>query len=486
MLQNNMVCVRGEAMDFKRKFFFNLSYAIVAQLVAMIISVGVNLILPKFLDVKNYSYWQLFIFYSQYIPFLHLGLNDGVYLRYGGITYGKMNKNIIKSQMLLGYLFQFLFCIILCICSSLLVTEHNRILTIILACTFFLFYTVQNYMGYIFQAANETSWYSKSMILNRLSFLVIMFICLLGKMYICWPYIYGYIIAQIVSLVYSGVKGREILYAQLCGFKNTIREMLQSINVGSKLMFANIASMLVLGSGRFIVDQKWGIESFGRFSFALSLCNFFLLFIGQVSMVLFPALRQTDHKTMRQLYSSIRDGLSIFLSGILLFYLPIKFVLGIWLPQYQESLEYMAILLPLCTFDGQMQMLSNTYLQVLRKERVLLYINILSFVLSISLALVGAYILNNIYAIIISMVVAIAFRSIISEMYLSKLLRFSFVKGLLWECSLSILFVSLSWFANSAVGFMIYLVAYIFYLGTNRQKIVGLFVKYRNSLISNL
>ena len=59
----------------------NLYYTVAANFVTLLISVLLNLFVPKLLGVKEYSYWQLYVFYSSYVGFLHLGWVDGIYLK---------------------------------------------------------------------------------------------------------------------------------------------------------------------------------------------------------------------------------------------------------------------------------------------------------------------------------------------------------------------------------------------------------------------
>ena len=59
-------------------FHKNLTYAFLAQGVLFISSSITNLVLPKVLGVEAYSYWQLFVFYANFVPLLALGLNDGI------------------------------------------------------------------------------------------------------------------------------------------------------------------------------------------------------------------------------------------------------------------------------------------------------------------------------------------------------------------------------------------------------------------------
>ena len=233
--------------------------------------------------------------------------------------------------------------------------------------------------------------------------------------------------------------------------------------------------MLILGSTRFFIDNMWGITMFGKFSLALSLTNFFLLFISQVSMVLFPALKRSKKQQQYQVYSFSRNALGLLLPTIFLTYMPMKYLLGLWLPQYKESFGYLALLLPLCTFDGKMNLLCNTYFKVLRKEKFLLVINLLTMILNIILSYIGAFVLENIYIVIVFMIVSIAFRSIVSELYLAKIMKVNIVSNLIQEIFLVAFFMICTWFTSTLYAFTIFFILYILYIFINRNEVVNLF-----------
>ena len=79
-------------------------------------------------------------------------------------------------------------------------------------------------------------------------------------------------------------------------------------------------------------------------------------------------------------------------------------------------------LLPLCIFDGKMNLVCATYFKVLRRERFLLLVNLISMALSIVLSIFGAYCLHSIDSIILFMVCSIGVRYFISQIYLEMLL----------------------------------------------------------------
>lgn len=460
-------------MEHKAKaFIHNLIFAFAAQTLSLLLSLIMSLLVPKMLGVQEFGYWQLFLFYASYAGFFYLGLIDGIYLRHGGEQYKRLNFSLLGAQFRLSYLGLLLFS--LCIGAYAVLLEHDprRRFVLLATAVYLLVFDPTGFLGYVFQATNHTKKYSVSVMIDKAVFILLIIGLLALKAKQFEIYIILYLLSKVFALLYCMIVGRKIIFARPMTPAPVLAEMGINIKVGISLMLSNIADMLILGSGRFIVDHRWGIAAFGKFSFALSLTNFFLLFLSQVSMVLFPALRGTSGENLKKYYALLRDGLGLVLSAVFLLYLPIRYILGLWLPQYRESLMYLSLLMPLCIFEGKMDMLCTTYMKVLRKERMLLLINAVSFGVSILLGLIGAYLLGNIDAIILSMVLAIALRSVISELYVAKLMRHTgIVKSLGLECALALLFVMLTWFAGTMTAFFIYLAAYLAYLYLLRANV---------------
>lgn len=454
-----------------RTFIGNLIYAFTAQGISLILSFLMSLIVPKLLGVREFGYWQLFIFYSGYVGFFLFGLNDGIYLRYGGKKYNELDYPLLGSQFWVAIFGQIVIAVGVSIYALYFMQDKSRSFVLIFASIYLLIFNASGYLSYIFQAVNRTKIFSISVIIDKVFFIISVVILLILKEKHFEIFSIFYLIGKLLCLFYCLYIGHKIVFVHLLPVKTSIHEMSVNISVGINLMFSNIASMLILGVSRFIIDSLWGVEIFGKISFSLSLTSFFLMFISQVSMVLFPALRQTDRKHLQQIYRLGRDGMGIILAGVFLLYVPIKYILGLWLPQYKESLVYLALLLPICTFDGKMEMLCSTYLKVLRKEKMLLAINLMSLGVSVVLCMVSGYLFHSLYAIIISMVIAIAFRSIVSDVYLSRIMGITVFKDIVPEVFLVSLFVVCTICLNSLWSFTIYFIAYGLYLLFSKNKI---------------
>lgn len=458
--------------DLTKKFASNLTYAFLAQLISLLLSVLMSLIVPKLLGVEQFAYWQLFIFYSGYVGFFHFGLPDGIYLRYGGIELDKIDKPLLGSQLRMMTAIHIVLSIVGIIVVFFLPMEEDRKFVWVLTAIYMVVTNALWFIGFIYQAANQTKNYSIATIISKIFFTACVFVLMIFRPKKFKIYVFLYVLAQGLALIYCICKGKTLVFSKQISVKKTLFEMFYNAKIGINLTFSNLASSFILGVGRAMIDATQGISSFGIVSLAISLTNFFLQFISQVSMVMFPMLRQFDKEKMKKVFVLVRSGISYLLCAILALYVPVKFVLCIWLPQYKLSLEYLAILLPLCIFDGKMQLLYNTYLKVLRKEKILLLINFISLGISIGLCSFGAYVLNNMMAIVICMVAAIAVRSLITNIYLSKIMRVPNEMNVIWESVLSLIFIVINLTLPMHLVFFVYLTAYVIYCLATRNTLI--------------
>lgn len=463
-------------MKKEGRILTNIIYAFAAQGISLLLSILSSLILPKFFDLENYGYWSLFLFYTGYTGFFHFGLNDGVYLKIGGIEYEDMDKRLLGAQFRFGALFQTVIAIGIVMWAVLTGDGADTRFVFIMTAAYMLLFNLTLYLGCIFQAANETRLYSLSVMIDKVVFMVSIVALFLVKSNDYKTYVWFYMLAKLLAMVYCVYKGREVVFTKPLPVKTTLSESFDSIKIGINLTIANIAGLLILGVGRKLIEVRWGVEAFGEMSFSFTLTNFFILFVSQVSMVLFPALRQIDEKKQKALFDASKKVLSVILPVVFLVFIPAKEILLIWLPDYAISLTYMAILLPMCIFDGKMNLVCATYFKVLRKERFLLWANLISMSISALLCVWGAYGLESIDMIAVFMVISIGIRYFISQVYLEKILgdadRQKTERMLMLAELILVVVCSVSCFKLSSLwALLVCIVAYGVYLAVNKPSV---------------
>lgn len=447
-----------------RKLISNLSLAAISQVVSLSLSIIVSLLIPKILSVDEFGYWQLFTFYTSYVGFFHLGLNDGVYLINGGRTREQVDKRSINSQFAVGFALQTVFASIILIISIYGNFATQRRFVICSTAVFLLLNNSTMFMGYVFQAINETRLYSNSVIIDKLSFLLPLVILLSLHTTNFKFYVFFYGIAKTCSLFYCLWQYRGFLKSGLEPVKTACHDTFNSISVGVRLMLANITGFLILGVIRFLADARWGISTFGRLSFAISLVNFIMTAISQISMVLFPALRQSDKKELKNIFVAMQRLLSLVLPFIYLLYFPVIMLLSKWLPEYSISFYYFALLLPLVIFNGKMDIIGSTFVKVLRKESYLLFVNFITLVISSIGAMLGAYVVFSIPVMIGGSVIAFVLRSLFTEHLVSSYLGAAWNSLDIGLISLTLIFYGTISICTLPIAFFITSLTYIIFL----------------------
>lgn len=439
--------------NLKRNIFF----AFGAQGLQLLRSVLVSLLIPKVLGIEEFGFWQLFIFYTQYSGFLHLGLLDGIYLREGGKHYKELNFRSLGVQLRIFLIWQFTI-IIPFIILGLNSSDINRTIIIISSCIYAIINNTFVFFQYVLQAVNEIKKTSEKKGLVSILFILSVFALLLFQTTHFAPYVLCYIMCHLTGMLLLMLNAKEILTNIFQKITPAIKsEISYNFQHGFILMTSSIMGMLILGFGRFIVDLKWGIKEFAMISFAFMFVNFFLMFVNQVSIVLFPELKRWEKSKIKYFFSVNRQKLSFILPLLLLGYYAIKILIEIWLPKYHESIQYLVFLLPLCVFDVKMNLLCNTLFKVTNKIRHLMTCNIFALLVSILLVTISVYVCNSMIMVVISMLSAIIVRSIVAEFLLIKILDTPLnIKEMITELALVGIFIACNTYFNTLTSAILY------------------------------
>ena len=398
----------------------NLRYAIGAEGLQLFQSILMALIIPKLLGVEQFGFWQLFIFYTSYGGFFHLGLLDGIYLKIGGKKKEEVNFSSIASQLKVLIIW-LLIILTPAIVYGFLNNNHDRKIVIISSCIYIILYNLISYHSYILQCINEIKAYSLGKCMDMLIFICGLIILIFGNINYFFPYICVYFISKISSLIYYSLNLKSLWsYFAKKVTKSIFVEIIDNIKIGFNLLASNIAGMMILGFGRWMVDTEWGIKAFSKVSFSLLFVNFFLMFIQQASMVLFPDLRRRNDSQVETIYYRMTSIIRYSMPIVLLSFLPFALVISLWFAEYSDSITFLIYLLPLCCFETKMQLIYNTLFKVKRMEKKLLLCNLISLSISIGIILISIYIIETITSVVMCMLIAIFVRSVIAEYIIEK------------------------------------------------------------------
>lgn len=459
-------------MNQKAKMILkNINYTVSANFLVLGISIFLNLIVPKFIGVREYSFWQLYVFYSGYVGFFHFGWLDGLYLKIGGSEYNDLDRPSLGTQFWYLTLTQIIIAMGITIYSLIIFTSDKRIIIFLVTSLNLVVTNSRLFILYILQSTNKIKEYAQLSRGDRYIYIFCVGLYLFFQGRNFEVLIIMDVLSKLVILMWGVYKVKDIIFVRLIPFREVFSEIKDSIKIGSNLLVSNIASVLILGINRVLVERQWSIETFGKLSFTLSISNMFMTFINAVGVVMFPLLRRTDRKNLPNLYKNLRTLFVPATYGILLFFSPIKFLLNMWLPDYSQSLNYMGVLFPIVVYEGRMSLLVNTYLKTIRKEKLILNANIAALILSINLSFISVFLFKDIYLSVIAIIFSLAFRCIFAEKMLLRVLNIDVGISSIVENSLTLIFICSNIICPEALSFVIYASSFIFFLFLNRRSI---------------
>ncbi|MGH1720805.1 oligosaccharide flippase family protein [Enterococcus casseliflavus] len=452
-------------MKINNIIFKNLSYAFTSNIIVLLVSSFITLILPKIIGVENFSYWQLYLLYSTYTAFFHLGWNDGIYLELGGENYDDIRKKNLFSQFYLLILLNIVLVIIVNLASNFFMLDVEKLLVLRLMTISTLLTIPRGFLTSILQATNRIKENSLVTSLEKISFIILLiFLIVFFRNKVNFKSIIILdIISKLISFIYATYFCKEIVFEKVKYFSLPFSNIFKNISSGIQISMSYIASTLIVNVIRMYIIASWNILVFGQISLILSLSNLVTVFVNSIGMVIFPIVKKKQESELSQFYQIFRSKFTnLSLLGLLLFF-PIKSIMDIWLPSYSEGLKFLIVLFPLCIFDGKMSMIFITFFKSMRKETTLLVINISTVILSILLGYLSAYVIKNLFLSVLVILIVLIFRSIVSEIYLSKLLSVSTFKNIALELIFIVWFMLLGLNFSLVNGFLLYLFTMIIY-----------------------
>lgn len=453
----------------------NFTWVFGAQFLVLIISIVRAVILPKYLSIDGFGYWEIYWFYSSYAGVFCFGYNDGIYLKYGECNYSQLPRLEIRSanRLLLGMLslisaigFLVLF---LNFHSDEAFSFSFVLLNIpVVCCTGILIYTLQ--------ITNQFKKYSFYSTIDKL-LVVILIVCLIFLDDLHYKYI---VIADFVGrLLVIGMiifQAQDLIFGKVLAMKDSFRFLWENVSVGIKLMIANLMGMLLIGTGKMIVQIFGDISEFAIYSFGISITGLILTAVTAISLVLYPSLKRIPSERYPTLFIQINSFTRLFGVSAILLYFPCVIFIEWFYPKYISIIPFLNIFFLIVYTNIKISVLTNTFFNVLRREKDMLKANILCVLIFATISFIGFSIDQAIWIIAFCTFVALAFRAFYSESFLSAKLKSGDRKYLISEIAYLLIFLASTAAFSFATSLAIVIVSYIiwncFNFSINRQLAV--------------
>jgi len=463
-----------------RKFTAEASFAVLSQGLSMGAGFALSIILPKYIPIDNYGYWQLFILYTGYVGFLHFGFIDGLYLKLGGKKFDEIDRDNVYPVMLIMIVQQVFASLAVLLASYFFETNDVKQTLFYYLALFVFIDNTYKLLSFVLMATGRINKYSKSVIIDKLLMAGLVFVIVIidpdadvGRM------VAAFILSHAVVLYMVAMPFKGLFAYGMDNLRRVFPDYIGCIKVGSILMFSNLCGSFIVGSGRLVIESYWDIGIFAKVSLALALSSFLMAFISQISYVLFPYLRNASLAMQKKV---LVDGTFVLTSmGIILIslFFPIYYIVRLWLPQYELSLHFLLFLSPIAFYEIRTNLLYNTFFRNLNKVYELFYINFSSLLVGAVLYIVAVYI-ENIMLMVLGMLIAVMFKCLVMQKYLFSCYKICFDKSTYVELVISAVLIS----SYSAFGvktlFCVYVASVAAFITLFRNKIIDVAKELKN------
>ncbi|MGA9047942.1 MAG: oligosaccharide flippase family protein [Dehalococcoidia bacterium] len=392
------------------------------QALLFVISAIQGLLIPKFLSVADFGYFQTFVLYTSYVALLHLGFIDGAFVRWA-----KEGEKIVMRELKpsLVYISILLLAVILplSIICILLLKSHNQV--IFLAVLIYGF--ISNVVG-LFIIASQAEKKFKSLTAVNIAKALLVFGIIVAIISTHNNQFYTVIIAMICGQLIFGL---IMLYL----FRHYLKEKVRlnvaqeyakaDLRIGIYVLPGNFIIILFMTLDRLAVNTSFPVEQFAVYSFAMSVVMIVYLFISAVAQVLFPYITRVKHELRAEVYRLGKPSIILAWCGILAIYYPFVLLINRFFPQYVAGIPILAVLLCTVVYGSLIQILHVNYYISYFKQRqyfITAVIALVVFVLLLASALIF-------YKTLLGIAVATLISSIIwyigNELYLNRILKFT-------------------------------------------------------------
>lgn len=366
----------------------NIIMVCMSNLLAVFVSLFMGFILPKKISVENYAYYRIYNLYIGYAGFFHLGLVNGIYLKYGNLDYDKIPTAKFKG---------FVKCMV-----------RLQIAVVLLLSVFLFFLSGTNNMNeniaWIFVLVNiplvNIKWFFSSINQFTKRFVIDSYVTIFQNvmnvgmvLLIVVFHLYTYLSILVFTTLINFVCMCIVLYQN----KEIIldradqeykKEIVELIRTGFFLMLSEFVGIIILGIDSIFVDNFYTLREFAMYSFATSIVAIIFTVINTVSNLVYPYLVRMNSEMHAAYYTTFSNVLAaLSMLALTAFYFA-KVIIIYWLPAYEESISIAGILFGTIVFRVLITLVCGNYFKVLK--------------------MVKEYTVNNIMAIAIAFVFDVA------------------------------------------------------------------------------
>jgi len=395
---------------------------VIGSILAAAFSAITVFVIPRITGVEDFGYWRLFLLYSTYVGFLHLGFGEGALLLWAGKPLSEFHHELRPS---LKFLFWQHSAIIVpsCLVAVFLLPAHTRFVAIAVL----VYALLQNTVTFLLcglQAARRFRPVAIAVAAPSGLFLFFALLCLLRGRPDYRLLIACYFVGWLLVLLILWMSVHPLRSNYTVGIWKLGK---RCIWVGWPITLANTAFSLVQTSDRFVLSSAVPIYQFAQYSLAASTMMVPVAIITAAARVFFPHLAATDKEQHPEMYGQAARMIVLSWSVLLPYFFAVDFFVRHFIQQYIPSLPAARVLLLSTVFIAAIQILQSSVFNLYGKQKHYLVYCLVSVAISLGLAAGAIYAFHSLLLVAAMQVLSLAALWLFLARKLSPLTRESWV-----------------------------------------------------------
>lgn len=453
--------------EFIRHFFLVFG----SQLVVFASGLVKTLFVPVLLGISDYGYWQIYVFYSVYVGVFTFGYNDGIYLKYGGLRLEELPFAKLRASNVFHIFLLSLGMAVVAVAATFATDPVRKIIFFAVAANILVLGITSN-ISLSLQAVNRMKSYAFLNAADKIFFTIALIALFSPGLRTFWFLIAVDLVGKTAVLVALLVCYPQLYAGPFSGMSLAFTEFRENLRSGSQLMIANLSGMLVLGSGRMIIEYFGTLDSYSNYALATSLANIALISITAMSIVIYPHLKQSDEKSY--LLNFERANSAYFAFSLLMmtsYFAALAFIMLV-AKGYAPVVKFLNVVFAITVLQGKMQLVNNTFYKALRLEGAMLRANLTSLLIASGLSALGYILTQLVISIAYATLFTMLLRVYASEIFLRQHMAGPRSNSPLLETAVLAAFLVLTTFAAPIAGCLAWMVVVCLVTLVNHRQIL--------------
>lgn len=373
----------------------NIIMVCFSNVLTILIGLFMGFILPKQISVESYANYQIYYLYIAYAGFFHLGLVNGIYIKFGKYDYEEIPYSKFKGFFKSLIAIQFVAAVALL--AFVILFDGGNDIDEKIAYLFVIVNIPLVNIKWFFSSINQ---FTKRFVIDSYLTIAQNILNLLMVGSIVAFHLYSYLsilifttITNFICMSFSIYQNKEIVFVK--SEHAGLTEVQGLIKTGFFLMLSEFVGIIILGIDSIFVQQFLSKYTFSMYQFAVSIVGLVFTMVTVVANLVYPYLVRADERKYGLYYTMLSDVIAVVSLVAMSAFFAAKVVIEFWIPKYNDSISIVAILFGTIAFRILITLVCGNYFKVLKMIKEYTANNIMAISIGFVLDVIALVVFHN-------------------------------------------------------------------------------------------